>query len=95
MTEFESDFASDAPHPEEVSLTLALDKVLEAQFAAEPGADGTDGTPVGLDPEDYFAAALEAYNLMGQALSEVGSMYLLVGSMLGAITPGTEEDAAV
>ena len=56
----------------EQSMTPALDKIME-------GGEAT--------PEDYTAAALEAYNLMGMALSEVGSMYLLMGSMLGAIKP--------
>ena len=61
------------------SMTPALDKVME-------GGEAT--------PEDYTTAALEAYDLMGMALSEVGSMYLLMGSMLGAIKP-KEEDAGV
>ncbi len=65
------------------SPTPALDKVLERQYADE----ATGASVPELEPDLFFAAALEAYNLMGQALSEAGSMYLLVGSMLGAITP--------
>ena len=70
--------------PEDVvdnlSMTPALDKVME-------GGEAT--------PEEYTAAALEAYDLMGMALSEAGSMYLLMGSMLEAIVPRKEEDAGV
>ena len=70
------------------SMTPALDKVMEEQYSSPEEVPERS-----LAPEDYVAAALEAYDLMGMALSEAGSMYLLMGSMLGAIKPGTEEDA--
>jgi hypothetical protein len=73
---------------DEVSMTPALDKVQDAHFAVE----GSPAAAVGaLTPGDYLEATKEAYDLMGQVLSEVGSMYILLGSML----QGTEEDAAV
>lgn len=70
------------------SPTPALDQIMAENYAAD--VEGIERES--LDPEDYFAAALEAYNLMGQALSEAGSMYLLVGSMLGAITPAADTE---
>jgi hypothetical protein len=58
----------------EESMTPAIDKVMEADKST---------------PEDFLAAAQEAYDLLGQVLSETGSMYILLGSMLGgAITTG-------
>lgn len=61
----------------EESATPAIDKVMEKDEAS---------------PEDFVAAAFEAYDLLGQVLSETGSMYLLLGSMLGAITPSADTE---
>ncbi len=72
------------------STTPAIDKVMETQFATETGLAVPE-----LQPEDYQAAALEAYDLLGQVLSETGSMYLLLGSLLTEMTQGSEEDASV